>query len=88
MRFSIYDRFDDFIECHKEDFYPDRIRVGPLKIFDDTWYRFLNDNIHQWMLDFDIDYNILYEFNEDPRGKWFIDIPKKDSAMLFKITWL
>ena len=88
MRFNIYDYFDDFIECFKVDQYPDRVRVGPLINCNDTWYRFLNDTMHQWMLEFDIEYNIVYEFTEEPKGKWLIDIPKKDKAMLFKITWL
>jgi hypothetical protein len=48
----------------------------------------LNDEVHQWMTDHDIQYRFLYLWDDSPQTQKFsVDIEDLDKAMLFKLTW-
>ena len=48
-------------------------------------YRFLKDEIHEWLVEYQISYTIGWS---DTNIRWYIDIPDISDAVLFKITWL
>ena len=57
----------------------------------DVWYRYLKDEIHFWLKDHNIEYDLKYN---KPKGKdysceWIeIHMLKKEHLMFFKLTWL
>jgi hypothetical protein len=59
---------------------------------------FMNDQIHEWLVDHQIPYRFgyLYEFDNIHEWSvqyvdlqlWWIEFEVKEHAMLFKLTWL
>ena len=57
----------------------------------DKWQRYLSEEIHNWFLDFNIEYSL--SFSKEIREyhdyyRWWIDIPNDSYAILFKLIWL
>jgi hypothetical protein len=51
----------------------------------DTWYRYLNNDIHEWLTFTRTEYKLTY--NSTDTNGWYIDMPY-DKAILFKLTWM
>jgi hypothetical protein len=56
----------------------------------DSWKRYLKDDIHDWLVSYEIEYSLFMDaFDTNSRyerKEWGVNIPK-DKAMLFKLTW-
>ena len=55
--------------------------------------RYLKDNIHNWLESYGVRYILecsIKSFKNDRtmNGSWIINIPDKDIAILFKLTWM
>ena len=83
--------FNDFVQCFNYEKYKDRPCYPTIiqNTSDSTinFYRYLNDNIHNWFQYMNGDYSMHYEVIQT-RHFWYLEIPNSDVAMLFKLTWL
>ena len=66
---------------------PKRFKLKPsIKIGGIT--RFLNIEIHDWLMQYDVEYSLYFEEYIIDDITWGIDISDEGIAMLFKLTWL
>jgi hypothetical protein len=86
MYFILNDNFYEFMESYTSDCYPNRPKVLPV-CRNDRYYRYLRNEIHEWMTYYDVKYDLSYEYkcNGD---HWYLEIPDRRNAVLFKLTWL
>jgi hypothetical protein len=52
---------------------------------------YLNKNIDNWCYSLNISYSLGFEIIKTQAGEnriWYIEIPNKPMAMLFKLTWM
>jgi hypothetical protein len=77
-------KFSNLIQCHKHPKFK-RPCFGKT-IVTDAWYRYLQDEMHEWLVSMGIEYTLIF-IEIGVVTYWYIDIPD-DSAVLFKLTWM
>jgi hypothetical protein len=59
--------------------------------FLDNWKRYINNEIHNWLVFYKIKYSLFMivkdEHTDFEEKQWGIDISDVEKAMLFKLTW-
>ena len=92
MKIRIF--YDVHIEhFHKNNFHIEDVRKSKylqekLKRpgYHDTFcFRFLNDEIHDWLIEYDIQYKIYWT---DTSFGWCLEIEDPAKAAFFKLTWI
>ena len=56
----------------------------------EVFYRYLNDDIHEWFKSYSASYKIVhneYYKNKEKYVQWCLNIEDNDIAILFKLTW-
>jgi hypothetical protein len=67
----------------RDNLYPDRknVLLGP------GGYASPNDDIHEWICEFNLNYQIGYEYTADHSANWYFEFDNNEVALLFKLTW-
>jgi hypothetical protein len=84
-----------YFQGYKEKKYEDRPYSTNEWPSDKDHYRYLNDDIHEWLNSYNVKYRIIYRRESRQRKKyvdsqyifWIIDIDNDEVALLFKLTW-